>query len=132
MARTKKRRATSRALVRVGAKPVVIRTTRVVKAKKKGHRRSRSMLGGFLSERQIAAGIGGGVLGLIKKNFPNLPHLPYLGQNGTVAIAAHLFRGKLPYAENVAEAALTLALYQLATEGKIEGGYVAGGYVAGF
>jgi hypothetical protein len=124
MATKTKHRSHSRALVRVPTvKPIIIRSTKIVKAKRhhKGHRGS-----SFLSGVQMKAAIGGAALGFLKKQFPSLPHLPVLGQNGTVALAAYALRGKVPFAEDVMLAALVVAGYQFAETGTVEGGYVAG------
>jgi hypothetical protein len=116
-------------------RPIVLRAkTRIVhkKPKKKHHRHhTKSLLGGFLTQKQINAALGGGALGFIKKTFgASLPTVPVIGQNGTVALAAYLLRGKFPLADDICTAALVVSMYQLGSEGKVEGveGYVAGGF----
>lgn len=115
-----------RALVRVPTvKPIVIRSTKIVKSiKRHAKHRGRQLIAGV----DVKKIIGGGALGFIKKNFPNLPHAPYLGQNGTVAAIAYILRGKVPYAEDVMNAAVTIAAYQVMATGSVEGGYVAGDF----
>src|SRR5208282_3086503 len=114
--------------------PVVIRkTVHVAKTKKhkghRGHGRSKGMLG--LTQHQINAGLGGAALGFISKQFPNLPTIPILGRNGSIALGAYLLRGKLPLADDIATAAIVVSMFQLGSEGKIGGdeenvdGYVA-------
>jgi hypothetical protein len=127
MAKHTKTRSHSRALVRVpSVKPIVIRQTKVVKAKRHHKHHSRGMFSG-LDTKKI---IGGAALGFLKKTFPTLPHLPMVGQNGTIALAAYVMRGKVPFAEDVLTAALVVAGYQLASTGAIEG--AEGEYVAPF
>jgi hypothetical protein len=123
-------RSHSRAIVRVPhVKPIVIRQTKVVKAKKHHRgRRHHGGLGGFLSQGQIKAAIGGAALGFIHKQFPNLPTVPMLGRNGTIAIISYMMRGKVPFAEDVAVAALAISGYQFVSTGTIEGDYVAGAF----
>jgi hypothetical protein len=122
---TKTVRHHSRALVRVPTiKPIVIRSTKIVKAAKRHGRRVGGKLIAGVDVKKI---IGGGALGFIKKNFPNIPHLPGIGQNGTVAAIAYVLRGKVPYAEDVMNAAVVIASYQFMATGTVEGGdYVAG------
>jgi hypothetical protein len=128
MAKTQSRKSGTRAIVRVPTvRPLVIRQTKVVKQKKKHHRRHSSGLGGFLSQHQIKAAIGGAALGFIHKQFPTLPTVPMLGRNGTIALIAYMARGKVPFAEDVAIAALAISGYQFVATGSIEGGdYIAG------
>jgi hypothetical protein len=112
----------SRALVRTShtVRPVVIKKT-IVKKGRSRHHSSHFGLGGFLSQQQINAGLGGAALGFIQKQFPNLPKIPILGEAGTVAVAAWMLRGKVPLANDVATAAIVVAAYQLTSTGKIVG-----------
>jgi hypothetical protein len=130
----KRSHARSHALARYSAprapKPIVIRTTTIQKAKKH-HRRGRS--GGLGEKHRVGAIVGGGVLGLIQKSGVSLPSLPFLGQAGTLGVAAWAV-GKYmhsPWAEDLATGFLAIAAYELASTGTIAGetsGYVAGGF----
>jgi hypothetical protein len=139
MARTQHRRH-SAALVpyRVSSpKPIVIRTTKVVKAKhhRKHHRSSGGMggmLGNFASKERIGIAAGAFALGYIQKQNWNIPKLPVLGETGTIALGAHLISdgGRNKLAADICTAALAVAAYTLANTGSIVGeegvGYVAG------
>jgi len=110
-------------------KPVVIRTTKVVKAKKHGHRRRGGGLlgglgGGLLSQSRTQMVAAGAVVGFIDKSGWNVPKLPYLGEHGTIAVAAYLLSGNghNKLADNVCTAALVLAGYEFAKTGSIVGG----------
>jgi len=126
MAKTKTR-SHSRAMVRASSpKPIVIRTTVVKKPKKTHHRRGGGMnLGGFLSQRRTQMGIAGAALGLIDKSgmAANLPKLPWLGEHGTIAVAAYFLSdgGRNQIADNICTGAIFLAGYELAKEGHIDG-----------
>lgn len=110
-------------------KPVVIRTTKVVKPKQK-HRRGggRGLLGGLggglLSQNRTQMVAAGAVVGFIDKSGWNVPKLPYLGEHGTIAVAAYLLSGNghNKLADNVCTAALVLAGYEFAKTGSIVGG----------
>jgi hypothetical protein len=108
-------------------KPVVIRTTKIVKAKKHGHRRSGGLLGGLggglLSQNRTQMVAAGAVVGFIDKSGWNVPKLPYLGEHGTIAVAAYLLSGNghNKLADNVCTAALVLAGYEFAKTGSIVG-----------
>jgi hypothetical protein len=131
----------SRAIVRArpimfkAPRPIVLRAkTRVVhvKAKKHHHKKHhKSMLGGFLTQKQINAALGAAALGFIEKTFTTLPAVPVIGKNGTIALGAYLLRGKFPLADDICTAAIVISAYELANTGKITGGEVEGGYVAG-
>lgn len=131
MAKTKTR-SHSRALTYSAPraiKPVVIRTTKVVKPKHK-HRRGggRGLLGGLggglLSQNRTQMVAAGAVVGFIDKSGWNVPKLPYVGEHGTIAVAAYLLSGggKNRLADNVCTAALVLAGYEFAKTGSIVGG----------
>jgi hypothetical protein len=125
MATHTKHRSHARSIVRVPSiKPIVLKTTKIIKKAAK-HSRRRSM-GGLMSGLQTRQIVGGAALGFLKKTFPNLPHLPLVGQNGTVALAAMVLKGKVPFAEDVLNAALVVVGYQLGAGQTIDGEYVAG------
>ena len=122
--------------------PIVVRTTKVVKAKPK-HRRHHRHGGGvssiFSKDRMMTVGAGFAVGALEKMTFvQNLPSLPFLGKTGTLGVAALLFSdgGRNKTADDIATAALTIAGYMMGSTGSIvgDGGYPQGvdGYVAGF
>ena len=134
----------SSALVRRASspKPIVIRTTKVVKAKhhkRHGRRHGGGVSSLFSKDRMMTVGAGFAVGALEKMTFvQNLPSLPFLGKTGTLGVAALLFSdgGRNKTADDIATAALTIAGYMMGSTGSIvgDGGgdYVAGGYVAGF
>ena len=117
------------------AKPVVIRTTKLVKAKARRHiKRGSGSL--FSSDRITTVGAGFAVGMLEKMDFvKNLPHLPFLGTTGTIGLGAYLLSngGRNKFASDIATAALTVAGYQLGATGSIVGEDVdTSGYVAGW
>lgn len=127
MARTRSR-SRALALYRPAPKPIVIRTTKMVKAK---HHRKHHRSSGFTEKHRMGAIVGGAVMGLLDKSGIDLPTLPFLGKAGTVGVAAWAV-GKYmrsPWAEDLATGMLSIAAYELAKEGSISGvdGYVAGG-----
>jgi hypothetical protein len=111
-------------------RPIVVRTTKVVKAK---HHKRRGRGGSALTEKhRVGAIIGGGLLGLIDKSGIDVPTLPFLGKAGTLGVAAWAIGRYMhsPWAEDAATGFLAIAAYELASQGSIagvEGGYVAGG-----
>jgi hypothetical protein len=117
------------------AKPIVIRTTKVVKkgTRRKHHRGSER---GLMSKTRMGIVVGGFAVGLIQKQGIPLPKLPMIGEAGTIGVAAYLLSdgGKNKLADEICTAALTIAAYELGSTGAIVGG--AGddaytGYVAG-
>jgi hypothetical protein len=124
MARSRSR---SRALARrsVSVKPVVIRTTKVVKAKKHHHRRGGLGIGGFLGGGNTEMMMAGAALGFLDKSamVASLPKLPFLGEHGTIAIAAYMFSGggRNKLAANICRGALFLSAYELVKQGSISG-----------
>lgn len=76
----------------------------------------------------MGAGLGGMILGIVEKQFPNLPTLPVLGRSGTIAVGAYFMskNGSHPLLRDVALAAASIAGYQLGTSGKISGDDVMG------
>lgn len=145
MARTKAR-SHSTALARYSPpraiKPIVIRTTKVVKAKKHHKRhggRSGDLVGGLASKERIGIVAGAFAVGILEKQgiMSNLPALPFIGRTGTIGIAAYLLSngGKNRLADEVCTAALVIAAHELASTGTVVGadaGAADVGYVAGF
>lgn len=88
-----------------------------------GKRRHHTGGGALTTERMFGAALGGGVLGLVDKMFPNLPTIPVLGKAGTLAALAYFFaKGKgSGIARDAAIAGASIAGYQLGTQGKISG-----------
>ena len=111
-------------------KPVIIRTTKVVKPKKKGHHRRGGggllggLGGGLLSKNRTQMVAAGAAVGFIDKSGWNIPKLPYVGEHGTIAVAAYLLsdNGRNTLADNVCTAALVLAGYEFVKTGSIVGG----------
>jgi len=143
MAKKTHTRSHSRALTRVARapKPIVIRTTKIVKAKhRKGHRRSGGgITGGLFSKDRVTTVSAGFAVGMLEKMdfVKNLPHLPFLGTTGTIGVAAFLLsdNGRNRMADDIATAALTVAGYMMGSTGAIVGegpGVVGGAYVAGW
>jgi hypothetical protein len=126
MARSRSR---SRALARrsVSVKPVVIRTTKVVKAKRRRHHHRGGGLGvgGFLSGANVEMLMAGAALGFLDKSaiVASLPKLPFLGEHGTIAVAAYMLSrgGRMPLAANISRGAMFLAAYELVKQGAISG-----------
>ena len=124
--RTRARAPQTRAIVRTVQAPApVIRVSAPRAApKKRGGGRRKGGGGGSLSpERMFSAALGGGVLGLVDKMFPNLPTIPVLGKAGTIAAIAYFFaKGKgSGIARDTAIAGASIAGYQLGSQGKISG-----------
>lgn len=127
--RTRARAPATRSIVRTVQAPApIIRVSAPRATPSKGGRRRRggggSKGGGSLTtERMFAAALGGGVLGLVDKMFPNLPTIPVLGKAGTIAAIAYFFsKGKgAGIARDTALAGASIAGYQLGTAGKISG-----------
>jgi hypothetical protein len=123
-------------------KPIVIRTTKIVKSKHKRHggRRSGGLsVGGLFSKDRITTIGAGFAVGVIEKMafVQNLPSLPFIGKTGTLGVAAYLLSdgGRNRMANDVATAALTIAGFMMGSTGSIVGeGEVpdVSGYVAGF
>jgi hypothetical protein len=117
-------------------KPIIIRQTKVQKAKKHRHHGGGGG-SGLMNKRRVGIIIGGGVLGFIEKQFAaQIPKIPVLGTTGTIGLAAYFLsdNGRNKLADEVCTAALTVALWQLGNTGSIVGEedpYMTGGYVAG-
>jgi len=120
-------RSRSRSLARraVSVKPVVIRTTKVVKAKRHHRHGGRSAFGGFLGAGQVEMLMAGGLLGFLDKSsfVASLPKLPFLGEHGTIAIAAYMLGRNMhnPILANVAKGAMFLSAYEMVKTGSISG-----------
>src|SRR5271157_2585811 len=117
----------SRALARRAvshAKPIVIRTTKVVKAKVKHHTRRGGGLGGLFSKQRLETVGAGFAIGALEKMafVQSLPSLPFLGKTGTLGLGAYLIGGgKAGILDDVAMAAFTIAGYMLGSTGSIVG-----------
>lgn len=121
------------------AKPIVIRTTKVVKAKKHHRRHGRGGgVHGLMSKERMGIVAGAFVVGLLEKQgiMASLPKLPLIGTTGTIGVAAYLLSdgGKNRLADEVCTAALVLAAHSLSATGSIIGdnGGLDVGYVAGW
>lgn len=121
------------------SKAIVIRQTKIVKAKhKRHHRHGGGVGGGLLNKTRLGIVIGAFAVGLLEKQavFTSLPSLPLLGKTGTIGVAAYLLSGggRNRLADEVCTAAFTLAAYQLASTGTVVGaeGTPDVGYVAGW
>jgi hypothetical protein len=138
MAKTKTRHH-SRALVRHSSpKPIVIRTTKIVKHKKRHSTRRGGGVGSLFSKDRITTVGAGFAVGALEKMafVQNLPKLPFLGTTGTIGVGAFLISGgRRGMIDDVATAALTIAGYMMGSTGSIvggDGGVDTSGYVAGF
>jgi hypothetical protein len=122
---------------RPAVKPIVIRTTKVVKSKKRHHKAARHGGRGLTDPKRMGIIVGGFAVGMIQKQGLPLPKLPFLGEAGTIGLAAYFLSdgGKNKLADEICTAALTIAAYELGSTGSIIGadepangfpGYVAG------
>lgn len=109
-------------------KPIVIRTTKVVKAKKRHPHRhgGRGMsLGGILSKQRMGIVAGALAYGFLEKQafFQSLPSLPVIGKTGTIALGAYLLSdgGRNKLADDICTAALVIAANQYGSTGTITG-----------
>ena len=121
-------------------KPIVIRTTKVVKVKhhrSHGHRSGGTLgMGNLLSKQRMGIVAGALAFGFLEKQslFQSLPALPMIGKSGTIGLAAFLLSdgGKNKLADDICTAALVIAAHELGSTGTIVGeddpsiGYVAG------
>jgi hypothetical protein len=144
MAKGHKHKSHSRALsvYRPSPKPIVIRTTKIVKAKHRRHPRGGGggglALGNLMSKKRL--GIVGGALafGFLEKQamFQSLPSLPFIGKAGTIGLGAYLLSngGRNQLADDICTAALVIAAHELGSTGTIVGADGSGeiGYVAGY
>lgn len=123
-------RGRSKALARrtVSVKPVVIRQTKIVRSKRRSRRGGGGGLagfGGFFGGGNTEMMMAGAALGFLDKSafVANLPKLPFLGEHGTIAIAAYMFSGggRNKLAANISRGALFLSAYELVKQGAISG-----------
>src|SRR5271156_2285143 len=140
-----KHRSHAMALYRPSSpKPIVIRTTKVVKAKRH-HRRHHGGggfgfgLGGLMSKQRMGIVAGALAFGFLEKQalFASLPSLPMIGKSGTIGLAAYLISngGRNKLADDICTAALVIAAHELGSTGTIVGEEPAPdvtGYVAGY
>lgn len=123
-------------------KPIVIRTTKIVKHKKH-HRRHGGGggfgLGGLFSKTRMGIIAGAAAFGFLEKQamFASLPSLPMIGKSGTIGLAAYLVSngGRNKLADDICTAALVIAAHELTSTGSIIGDDPNGpgiGYVAGY
>jgi|SRR5579872_233652 len=135
-----KHKSRALALYRPSApKPIVIRTTKVVKHKKhhRRHHGSGFGLGGLMNKQRIGIVAGALAFGFLEKQalFQQLPSLPLIGKAGTVGLAAYLLSngGKNALANDIATAAFVIAAHEFGSTGTIVGDEAPGiGYVAGY
>ncbi len=124
-------------------RPIVIRAPspiKHVKTHKKKHHGSSHR--GLMHKERMGIVAGGFAVGLIQKQGIPLPKLPFLGEAGTIGVAAYFLsdNGKNRLADEICTAALSIAAYELGATGTIVGagepdfGQQPGniGYVAGF
>ena len=123
------------------AKPIVIRTTVIKKAKhtRRGGRRSGSLTAGLMSSTRMGVVAGAFAVGFLEKQglMSNLPALPFIGRTGTIGLAAYLLsnHGHNKLADEICTAAFVIAAHELASTGTIVGAEApqdAVGYVAGW
>ncbi|HBZ71783.1 MAG TPA: hypothetical protein DEP35_19470 [Deltaproteobacteria bacterium] len=123
MAKRSSHRRTSLARRTVSVKPVVIRQTKVVKAKHRRH--GRAAFGGFLGAGQTEMLIAGAALGFLDKSsfVASLPKLPFLGEHGTIAVGAYMLSRSMrnPILGNIAKGAMFLSAYEMVKQGSITG-----------
>ncbi len=87
-------------------------------------RRSRSKggaSGGNLQSRMQNLALGGLGYGLLKKNWPNMPRVPGLGNAGTVALAGYFLKPSNSLLQNIALAAAVIAGYSFGESGTVAG-----------
>jgi hypothetical protein len=116
-------------------KPIVIRTTKVVKHKKRRHSHGGGGMGGLFGGNRGKVLMGAFAVGLLQKSgiANQLPKIPFLGETGTIGLAAYFLGGKHGgLASDIATAALAIAAFELGSTGAIVGegmdGYIAGGF----
>jgi hypothetical protein len=124
-------------------KPIVIKTTKVVHAKKRHHRHGggHGGIGGLFSKSRLGIMAGAFAVGVLEKQgiMASLPKLPIIGTIGTIGVAAYLLSngGRNALANDVSVAAFAIAAHELASTGSIIGGDqgvgpMDVGYVAGW
>lgn len=65
--------------------------------------------------------MGGFGYGFIKKNFPDLPRLPLVGQSGTVALAVYFLKPKSQWLQDIGIAAAAIAGASFGETGVVSG-----------
>lgn len=110
-----------------GPRPIVVRTTKTIKAKPK---RRGGRVGGKSERHRLYTLMGAAALGWMDKSdsMANIPTLPFLGKAGTVGVACY-FGGKWmksPMLDDAATGILSIAVYELAKQGHIDGDEVEG------
>jgi hypothetical protein len=123
MARTKHKSSHKLAVYRRSPKPVVIRTTKLVKPKRRHHSSGGGFGRGLMDKKRLGIVIGGAAVGFLQKQNMKLPELPILGQAGTIGLAAYFLsnNGKNKLADEICTAALTIAAYEYGSTGKVVG-----------
>jgi len=137
MARSKHRRHSTAIVPYRHRKPIIIRQTKIVKAKRRHHHRGGGMsLGGLFSSQRMGVIAGALAYGFLEKQafFQSLPSLPLIGKTGTIAVAAYLLSngGRNKLANDISIAAFAIAANQLGSQGSITGEDPSIGYVAGY
>jgi hypothetical protein len=112
-------------------RPIVIRTTKVLKKHAKRHYGGGRR--GLFEGKRLGIAAGALLLGFVDKSGISIPELPVIGKAGTIALAAHFLSGggRNKMMDEVCTAALTIAAYEFGSTGHVVGDDVSG-YVAGF
>jgi hypothetical protein len=72
--------------------------------------------------RMMGGAIGGFAVGIIEKQFPNLPTLPVVGKKGAIALGVMFLNKKSTgIIADIGFAAAVMAGYEFATTGKVSG-----------
>lgn len=120
--------AARRAVSRV--RPIIVAAPKKMKTLHRRHHGGRELT----EKHRMGAIAGGAVLGLLDKSGFALPTLPFLGKAGTAGVACWAIAKatKSAWADDMATGMLSIAAYELAKTGSIQGidgdtdGYVAG------
>lgn len=123
-------------------RPLVLKTTKIVKAARRHIRRHHShafSMGGLFNKTRMGIVAGALAFGFLEKQafFQNLPSLPLIGKAGTIGLGAYLLSngGRNKLADDVATAALVIAAHEFGSTGTVVGDAGDGGgigYVAGY
>lgn len=110
-------------LVRAPAPVVRIQAPRPLAAPKRKARSRGKASSKVSASAVVPCLVGGAVLGMVEKSGVNIPTIPVLGRAGTLAVLAYFWsrNGGGAIAAQVACAAASVAGYQLAKSGKVEG-----------
>jgi hypothetical protein len=123
MAKTKTREIIRYRAPAAAAPIIKYRTRKPAKVKRRGGKRHHGERG--LQKAMISSGVGGYALGLLEKQFPNLPSLPILGKKGGAALIGYFVAkqgGTLgQIGRDVALVAMGIAGYEYGTTGKVTG-----------